>query len=52
MFLDRYLVDDIFKKAVIVYEHPKELKPFYVRVRDDGRTASTFDIITPKVRCM
>ncbi|XP_074563208.1 asparagine--tRNA ligase, cytoplasmic 2-like [Curcuma longa] len=46
---ERYLVDDIFKKAVIVYEHPKELKPFYVRVRDDGRTASTFDIITPKI---
>ncbi|XP_042459416.1 asparagine--tRNA ligase, cytoplasmic 2-like [Zingiber officinale] len=46
---ERYLVDDIFKKAVIVYEHPKELKPFYARVRDDGRTTSTFDIIVPKI---
>lgn len=51
MFLDRFLANDIFKKAVIVYDHPKEIEPFYVRVRDDRRTASAFDIIAPKVRC-
>ena len=32
-----------------MYEYPKEVKPFYVRVSDDGRTVSAFDIIAPKV---
>lgn len=44
-----YLADKIFKRPVIIYEHPKEVKPFYMRVRDDGKTVSSFDIIAPKV---
>lgn len=44
-----YLVDKIYKKPVIIYEHPKEVKPFYMHVRDDGKTVSSFDIIAPKV---
>lgn len=44
-----YLAEKIYKRPVIIYEHPKEVKPFYVRIRDDGKTVSTFDIIAPKV---
>lgn len=45
-----YLVDEMCKCPVIVYNHPKELRPFYARLRDDGRTVSSFDVIMPKVR--
>ena len=34
---------------MIIYNYPKELKPFYVRVNDDGKTAAAFDLIVPKV---
>nr|XP_016510361.1 PREDICTED: asparagine--tRNA ligase, cytoplasmic 2-like isoform X3 [Nicotiana tabacum] len=46
---ESYLVDEIYKKPVIVYNHPKELKPFYVRLNDDGKTVATFDVILPKM---
>ncbi|XP_010927596.2 asparagine--tRNA ligase, cytoplasmic 2-like [Elaeis guineensis] len=45
---ESYLADKIYRRPVIIYEHPKEVKPFYVHVKDDGKTASTFDIIAPK----
>lgn len=42
-------MDEIYKQPIIVYDYPKELKPFYVHVKDDGKTVSAFDIIAPKV---
>ncbi|XP_008792968.2 asparagine--tRNA ligase, cytoplasmic 2-like [Phoenix dactylifera] len=45
---ESYLADKIYKRPVIIYEHPKEVKPFYMHVRDDGKTVSSFDIIAPK----
>ena len=44
-----YLANEIYKQPVIIYEYPKEVKPFYVHVKEDGKTASGFDIIAPKV---
>ncbi|KAL8170240.1 hypothetical protein V2J09_022044 [Rumex salicifolius] len=46
---ESFLADEIYKKPVIVYNHPKEIKPFYVRLNDDGQTVATFDILAPKV---
>ncbi|KAL7116155.1 hypothetical protein ACP275_04G225100 [Erythranthe tilingii] len=46
---ESYLAEEIYKKAVIIYNHPKETKPFYVRSNDDGKTAAAFDVILPKV---
>ncbi|KAJ8499416.1 hypothetical protein OPV22_009968 [Ensete ventricosum] len=46
---ESYLADEFYKRPVIVYEYPKEVKPFYVRVSDDGTTVSAFDVIVPKV---
>ncbi|XP_073117324.1 asparagine--tRNA ligase, cytoplasmic 2 [Elaeis guineensis] len=45
---ESYLADKIYKRPVIIYKHPKEVKPFYMHVRDDGKTVSSFDIIVPK----
>ncbi|CAB4291148.1 unnamed protein product [Prunus armeniaca] len=43
-----YLADEIYKKPVIIYNYPKEAKPFYVRLNDDGKTVAAFDIVVPK----
>ncbi|XP_058093506.1 asparagine--tRNA ligase, cytoplasmic 2 [Magnolia sinica] len=46
---ERYLADEAYKKPVIIYDHPKEVRPFYVRLNDDGTTVATMDIVVPKV---
>ncbi|KVI03782.1 hypothetical protein Ccrd_017922 [Cynara cardunculus var. scolymus] len=46
---ESYLVNEFYKKPVIIYDHPKELKPFHVRLNDDGKTVAAFDVIVPKV---
>ncbi|XP_004247051.1 asparagine--tRNA ligase, cytoplasmic 2 [Solanum lycopersicum] len=46
---ESYLVDEIYKKPVIIYNHPKGLGPFYVHLNDDGMTVATFDVVLPKV---
>ncbi|KAH9612704.1 hypothetical protein KSS87_003152 [Heliosperma pusillum] len=47
---ESYLADEIYKTPVIIYDHPKEVKPFYVRQNDDGKTVAAFDVIVPKNR--
>ncbi|PSR86313.1 Asparagine--tRNA ligase [Actinidia chinensis var. chinensis] len=44
---ESFLVDEIYKKPVIIHSYPKELKPFHVRLNDDGKTVAAFDIIVP-----
>ncbi|KAK4492169.1 hypothetical protein RD792_002967 [Penstemon davidsonii] len=46
---ESYLTDEVYKKPVIIFNHPKELKPFYVHLNDDGKTVATFDLIVPKI---
>nr|DAD24072.1 TPA_asm: hypothetical protein HUJ06_025535 [Nelumbo nucifera] len=46
---ESYLTDEIFKRPVIIYNFPKEVKPFYARLNDDGKTVATVDIVLPKV---
>ncbi|CAA3001419.1 asparagine--tRNA ligase, cytoplasmic 2 [Olea europaea subsp. europaea] len=46
---ESYLADEIYKKPVIMYNHPKEIKPFYTRLNDDEKTVAAFDVIVPKV---
>lgn len=45
-----YIADEIYKRPVIIYKQPKQIKPFYVRLNDDGKTVAAFDVILPKVR--
>ena len=46
---ERHLCEVHFKKPVIVYNYPLALKPFYMRVNDDGRTVAAMDLLVPKV---
>jgi asparaginyl-tRNA synthetase len=43
------LAEEIHKKPVIIYNYPKEAKPFYARLNDDGKTVAAFDMVVPKV---
>ena len=46
---ERHLCETHFKKPVIVYDYPLSLKPFYMRLNDDGRTVAAMDLLVPKV---
>jgi len=46
---ERFLCEQHFKKPVIVYDYPREIKPFYMRVNDDGRTVAAMDLLVPRV---
>jgi asparaginyl-tRNA synthetase len=46
---ERYLTEQIFKKPVIVYDYPKDIKAFYMRLNDDGKTVGAMDILVPGI---
>ncbi len=46
---ERYLTEQHFKKPVILFDYPRAIKPFYMRVNDDGRTVRAMDILVPRV---
>lgn len=46
---ERYLVEKHFKKPVILRDYPKEIKSFYMRQNDDGKTVAAMDILFPGI---
>jgi asparaginyl-tRNA synthetase len=46
---ERYLVEKHFKKPVIVTGYPKDIKAFYMRMNDDGKTVAAMDILAPGI---
>ncbi|KAI8475840.1 MAG: hypothetical protein J3K34DRAFT_16650 [Monoraphidium minutum] len=46
---ERYLAEELFKGPVIVYNYPKEIKAFYMKLNEDGRTVAAMDVLVPKV---
>lgn len=46
---ERYLTEKKFKKPVIVSDYPKDIKAFYMRMNDDGKTVRAMDVLVPKV---
>jgi asparaginyl-tRNA synthetase len=46
---ERYLVEKHFKKPVIVNNYPKEIKAFYMRQNEDGKTVAAMDILAPGI---
>lgn len=46
---ERYLVEKHFKKPVIIYNYPKEIKAFYMRQNEDGKTVAAMDILAPGI---
>ena len=46
---ERYLTEQIFKKPVFVTDYPKEIKAFYMRLNDDGKTVAAVDLLVPGI---
>ncbi|MBU1319399.1 MAG: asparagine--tRNA ligase [candidate division Zixibacteria bacterium] len=46
---ERYLTEKHFKRPAIVYDYPREIKAFYMRVNDDGKTVRAMDVLVPKI---
>ncbi len=46
---ERYLVEQHFKKPVILTDYPKEIKAFYMKQNDDGKTVRAMDVLFPRI---
>ena len=46
---ERFLTELHFKCPVIVYNYPKEIKPFYMRLNEDGKTVTAMDVLVPGI---
>jgi asparaginyl-tRNA synthetase len=46
---ERFLVENHFKKPVILVDYPKQIKPFYMKLNDDGKTVRAMDVLFPKI---
>jgi asparaginyl-tRNA synthetase len=46
---ERYLVEQHFKKPVILTDYPKDIKAFYMKMNDDGKTVRAMDVLFPKI---
>ena len=46
---ERWLTEEHFKKPVTVFNYPKEIKPFYMRLNDDGATVTAMDVLVPGI---
>jgi asparaginyl-tRNA synthetase len=46
---ERYLVEKYFRKPVIITDYPKDIKAFYMKQNDDGRTVRAMDVLFPQI---
>ena len=46
---ERYLVEEHFKKPVILTDYPKEIKAFYMKLNEDGKTVRAMDVLFPQI---
>jgi asparaginyl-tRNA synthetase len=46
---ERYLAEEVYAKPVIVYNYPKDIKAFYMRLNDDEKTVAAMDVLVPGV---
>ena len=46
---ERYLTEKVFKKPIFVTDYPKDIKAFYMRLNDDGKTVRGMDVLFPKI---
>jgi asparaginyl-tRNA synthetase len=46
---ERYLVEEHFKKPVIMTDYPKEIKSFYMKINEDGKTVQGTDVLFPQI---
>ncbi len=46
---ERYLCEKVFKRPVILTDYPREIKPFYMKVNEDGKTVRAMDVLVPRI---
>ena len=46
---ERYLTDEVFKRPVFVTDYPKDIKAFYMRMNEDGKTVAACDLLVPGI---
>ncbi len=46
---ERYITEQIFKKPVFVIDYPKEIKAFYMKLNEDGKTVAAMDLLVPGI---
>lgn len=46
---ERYLTEEVFQKPVFVTDYPKEIKAFYMKLSDDGKTVAAMDLLVPGI---
>jgi asparaginyl-tRNA synthetase len=46
---ERYLSEKVFKKPIIVYNYPEQIKSFYMKLNEDGETVRAMDVLLPKL---
>ncbi len=46
---ERYLTEKYFNKPLIIYDYPKTIKPFYMRLNEDNETVAAMDILVPRI---
>jgi asparaginyl-tRNA synthetase len=46
---ERYLTEEVFRRPVILTDYPAAIKPFYMRLSPDGRTAAAMDVLVPRI---
>jgi len=46
---ERFLTEEHFKSPTTVFNYPREIKPFYTRLNDDGRTVTAMDVLVPGI---
>ena len=46
---ERFLTEEHFKSPATVYNYPREIKPFYMRLNDDGQTVTAMDVLVPGI---
>jgi asparaginyl-tRNA synthetase len=46
---ERFLTEEYFKQPVVLVDYPKQIKAFYMRLNDDGRTVAAMDVLVPKI---
>lgn len=46
---ERYLCEKVFQGPIVLLDYPKEIKPFYMKLNEDGKTVRAMDVLVPKV---
>jgi len=46
---ERYITEEVYKKPVFVTDYPKDIKAFYMRMNDDGKTVAAMDLLVPGI---